>query len=341
MMWTPATPGMVASSSISSTQMRWPSATGSAAVSSRAMIASGMIGAEQVLLHPARGFRRAQRRDADDQQEDRACLVPASRASVAAHDAGIHAELGLRELRAGRDLGRELGRLPVRRRIDRRVGGADEELRLAGDLACRSAARPGRAMRRARSVSVVESRSNTALASGWSPAFGSSPVSISRLWMPIAAAPIRSLCSAMRLRSRQVELQDRLDAGAAPGCAAAIGALMWARALAPSVTLTASARPRSGIGLRHAGRRGSNETGGAISAVMTKRPRPQRVFQSSRRSRARRGRWRSCSGPERADDGARRSRRAEARAYIRSARGSVNGAAERAGFLDRRRGARR
>ena len=85
---------------------------------------------------------------------------------VAAHDAGIHAELGLRELRAGRDLGGELDRLPVRRRIDRRVGRPDEEPRLAGDLAAGRQLAAFAASARAMAVSVVESMSNTALVFG-------------------------------------------------------------------------------------------------------------------------------------------------------------------------------
>ena len=43
MMCTPATPGMPANSAINSRQMRWPSATGSAAASSRSRNASGMM----------------------------------------------------------------------------------------------------------------------------------------------------------------------------------------------------------------------------------------------------------------------------------------------------------
>ena len=70
--------------------------------------------------------------------------------------------------------------------------------------------------------------------------------------------------------------------GSIPFCAsrmaAAIGALMCARALAPSVTLTASASPFSGSALRSRSA-GSNDTGGAISAVMTKRP-PRRDCSS-------------------------------------------------------------
>ena len=54
---------------------------------------------------------------------------------VAPHDVDIHAELGLGELRAGRDLSLEALGLPALRRIDRHVGRADEEVRLAGHLA--------------------------------------------------------------------------------------------------------------------------------------------------------------------------------------------------------------
>ncbi len=50
--------------------------------------------------------------------------------------------------------------------------------------------------------------------------------------------------------------------------AAAIGAERCARALALSVTLTASARPESGCALRSRSS-ASHETGGVISAVMT------------------------------------------------------------------------
>ena len=63
----------------------------------------------------------------------------------------------------------------------------------------------------------------------------------------------------------------KLEHGSSPArarMAAAIGADMWARALAPSVTLTASTRPASGSALS---RRSCalHETGGVISAVMT------------------------------------------------------------------------
>jgi hypothetical protein len=51
----------------------------------------------------------------------------------------------------------------------------------------------------------------------------------------------------------------------------AASALMWARAPAPSVRFTASAKPRSGVVLRIRSC-GLLETGGATSAVITKRP---------------------------------------------------------------------
>ena len=54
---------------------------------------------------------------------------------IAAHDRGIHAELGLCEFGAGCHLGGELVGLPAGGRVDRRVGGAEEEMRGAGNLA--------------------------------------------------------------------------------------------------------------------------------------------------------------------------------------------------------------
>ena len=86
MMWTPATPGIAASSSISSTAMRSPSAAGSAACSSRAIKSSGMIVPIEALLHPARRFRRAQRRNADEQIKIRVALVLGKPRRVAADD---------------------------------------------------------------------------------------------------------------------------------------------------------------------------------------------------------------------------------------------------------------
>src|SRR5580704_11306833 len=129
---------------------------------------------------------------------------------------------------------------------------------------------PSSRSRRAVSISVCELMSNTGLVSGWSPAFGSSPVSSSRLRMPSAAAPIISLCRAMRFLSRQVIC--RIGSMPAPiSRLAAASALICARAPAPSVTLTASATPLSPSALRNSSC-ASHDTGGASSAVMTKRP---------------------------------------------------------------------
>src|SRR6185312_11679408 len=83
----------------------------------------------------ARRLRRAQWRDADYEMELAAEAAFVEPRHVAAHDARIHAELRLHELRAGLDLGGEALRLPARRRIDRIVGAAQEELGLAADLA--------------------------------------------------------------------------------------------------------------------------------------------------------------------------------------------------------------
>src|SRR5215471_5141519 len=66
--------------------------------------------------------------------------------------------------------------------------------------------------------------------------------------MPSAAAPKISLCSANRFLSRQVICRM----GSMPACnsrLAPASALIWARAPAPSVTLTASASPLSGAAL--------------------------------------------------------------------------------------------
>src|SRR6266850_414612 len=89
------------------------------------------------------------------------------------------------------------------------------------------------------------SRSNTALASGWSPSFGSSPARHSTLRMPSETAPSRSPCSARRLRSRQVIWKTGSIPFWTRKCAAA-RLERWTLAPAPSVTLTAVARPLSG-----------------------------------------------------------------------------------------------
>jgi len=128
---------------------------------------------------------------------------------------------------------------------------------------------PSSRSRRAVSMSVRESTSKTGLVSGWSPALGSSPVRIRRFLMPSAAAPINSLCSAMRFLSRQVSCSTGSMPASRRSLAAASAAIC-ARAPAPSVTLTASARPLRPCALRNSSAP-SNDTGGVISAVMTKR----------------------------------------------------------------------
>src|SRR5262249_62172883 len=83
------------------------------------------------------------------------------------------------------------------------------------------------------------------------------------------AAPIGSVSGARGLRAGQATC----GMGSTPACAireAAASALIWARALAPSVRLTASARPLSGSALRRRSS-GSNETGGGGPGGMGKR----------------------------------------------------------------------
>src|SRR5688572_12192910 len=90
------------------------------------------------------------------------------------------------------------------------------------------------------------------------------------LWMPNAAAPIRSPCSASRLRSRQVIWKI----GSSPDCTRKCAAARLERctlAPAPSVTLIAVARPFSGSARRR-NSAGSVDTGGVISAVTTNWP---------------------------------------------------------------------
>src|SRR5579871_2402793 len=95
--------------------------------------------------------------------------------------------------------------------------------------------------------------------------------------MPSAAAPKRSLCKAIRLRSRQLSCRIGSMPFVARIAAAASG-LMLTRACAPSVTLTASARPRSGNALSSSTWR-SADAGGAISAVTANCP-ARRIFDS-------------------------------------------------------------
>ena len=95
--------------------------------------------------------------------------------------------------------------------------------------------------------------------------------------MPSAAAPISSLCSAMRFLSRQVSWST----GSTPAPRrrlAAASAAICARAPAPSVTLTASARPLSAARLaqeflpveRHRRRDLRRHDEAAVGAVLAK-----------------------------------------------------------------------
>ncbi len=112
--------------------------------------------------------------------------------------------------------------------------------------------------------------SKTALASGWSPKRGWSPVSSRMLGMPRAAAEIRSDCRAIRLRSRQVScITGSTPADFASRLPAKLDSRTWALWL--SVTLAASTQPlnRSAFLAIAAG---SAPRGGPISAVTTNRP---------------------------------------------------------------------
>src|SRR5664280_1177611 len=94
-------------------------------------------GAEQFFLDPARRLRRAQRHDADDERQLLGGAVLRQPRHVAAHHAGIHAELRLYELRAGIDLGLQSFRLPAGLWVNRIVGAAEEEIGAAGNFAPR------------------------------------------------------------------------------------------------------------------------------------------------------------------------------------------------------------
>ena len=67
----------------------------------------GNDGAVKVVFHPARRFCRAQRIDADQERKLARDAGFSQRGDIAAHDGRIHAELGLRELRPGLDLGEQ------------------------------------------------------------------------------------------------------------------------------------------------------------------------------------------------------------------------------------------
>jgi hypothetical protein len=88
--------------------------------------------AEQLLAHPACRARGGDRRHADEDRQLEAELAQPCR--IAANHARVHAELRLHEVRARLRLGEQALRIPVGRRVDRHVGGADDELQPAFDL---------------------------------------------------------------------------------------------------------------------------------------------------------------------------------------------------------------
>ena len=163
-----------------------------------------MMAPNSLSLDPARRFRRAQRHDADDERQLVGDAVLGQPRHVAAHHAGIHAELRLHELRAGGDLGGERCRLPAGRRIDRIVGGAEEEGRARPRPCARTAIRRRRASG-ARCPAAGADRDRTP---AWRRA-GRRRSDRRRAASADCARRrrrrrCRSLCSAMRLRSRQV-----------------------------------------------------------------------------------------------------------------------------------------
>ena len=155
--------------------------------------------------------------------------------------------------------------------------------RVAADLACRSAVRPCRASR-ARSPSASRCRGRTP---AWRPAgrprSGRRRVSTRRLWMPSAAAPISSPCSAMRLRSRQVSWRIG-SIPRPPQRARRRRGRRCTRAPAPSVTLTASAQALQ-RGAPCAGGPRDRRTPAARSRRSSRRPRPSAVVQAGQRRR--------------------------------------------------------
>ena len=128
-----------------SRQMRRPSAAGSLARSRRSTIASGMMAPYSLsLIQRADLAERSGTMPTMNEQLVGKAVLGKPR-HVAAHHAGIHAELRLHELRAGGDLGGKPLRLPAGRRIDRIVGGAEEEIRRGRRPCGRTAIRPCRA----------------------------------------------------------------------------------------------------------------------------------------------------------------------------------------------------
>ena len=115
-----------------------------------------------------------------------------------------HVEHRLRDRVLGARVDLPLEALELVLQIDRHRIHADAD-REARRL-CRSRCRPDRARDSGcctRFVRPIESTSKTAVASGYGPIFGGSPVMMSRLRSPTADAPSRSLSMPSRLRSRQ------------------------------------------------------------------------------------------------------------------------------------------
>ena len=114
------------------------------------------------------------------------------------------------------------------------------------------------------------SRSFTYTASGWLPCFGSSPLMNTKFSIPIAAAPSRSACRAIRFRSRPVIWTIGSRPTVRTIVAAGIAAMATVARLL-SVTFTASTTPR-----RASARRRTMPAaalfGGFNSAVTTNSP---------------------------------------------------------------------
>ena len=123
-----------------------------------------------------------------------------------------------------------------------------------------------------RTVSMIstEPRSKTALASGWSPCDGASPVMSTTFETPSAAAASRSAWIAIRLRSRAVIWRMGSIPSSSRRRAAPTGAMLM-RALWESVRLNASTCPASERAASSIGVR-SSPLGGVSSLVTTNRP---------------------------------------------------------------------
>ena len=203
-------------------------------------MASGMMRAEELLAHPARRARRGNRRHADQDRDLDARLARAARRSARTTPVSMQNCVCTKSAPAATLARRPFG-LPVRRRIDRHVGRAEDEVELArrsrcpdGSLSLRAhAMRPSRAARCCRDRTPAWRRAGR-------PPSDRRRASTSMLRMPSAAAPRRSPCSASRLRSRQVIWKI----GSMPLCTRKCAAARLERctlAPAPSVTFTAVA----------------------------------------------------------------------------------------------------